>query len=472
VQVAPHRREVAGAVGLRLGGAAAIGAVALARADAGLVGALAPALRMHLGLSDGDIGLLASLAGVTGAVCALPGGILVDRRSRRVVLAAALVAWSLALGVAGLASGLAVLAVGRLVSGAFSGVARPAAVSVLGDTHPPWRRGRALARLDAAQSAGGAACYVVAAVAVAAGAWRAPFFVLAAAGVALAAGCRRLPGRVVPAGPPRSGGRAPGGGGRAPGGGGRAPGGGPAGLARILTIRTNLVVLAAESVGNFFFAGTASFAVLLATEHFGVPAATADALAPALAVAVICGILAGGRIGDRAAGGGLWSNSGVTGDGAGPPGAQPTRPLGRRGGKARGERRLVLAGAATVAGAALLAPAFLVRSLGGAAVFLLAGAALLGVSGPCVDAVRLDVVERSLRGRAEAARGILTLASTAAGPVVFAAVAGASGGLDRAFLVMLVPLAASGLLLLAARRTYAADVAAAGAAGVYGQEAA
>jgi len=78
-------------------------------------------------------------------------------------------------------------------------------------------------------------------------------------------------------------------------------------------------------------------------------------------------------------------------------------------------------------------------------------------------------VHPDIRGRAEAAKGLLTLGSTALGPIAFGLLATAftNGGrshamaLRDAFLVMLLPLAGGALVLLGARRSYAADAAAA-----------
>lgn len=421
-----HRRQsVAGAV--------LVGAVALARADAGLVGALAPELRRSLSLDDTQIGLLASLASVTGACSALPGGFLVDRRSRRAVLAAALLVWSLALGVAGLAAGFAVLAAGRLVSGATSSVARPGAVSVIGDGYGLDARTRALARLDATEAAGAAACYLAAAAAVAIGSWRLAFFGLAAAGLLLALGARHLPAARAGAGSADAAGSAS----------ASAGASGAAGVAvrsalTVLCIRTNLVALASDSVGNFFYAGATSFGVLMVTERYGLSTATVDAVAPAFGVALIAGILLGGRLGDHLAG------------------------------STRGARRLVVAAAGNAAAAAAMLPALLGTSILASAALLALAAGLLGVGRPCLDAVRVDVIPPTWRGRAEAARGLLTLASSAAGPLVFAALASSLGGraghgagLDHAFLIMLVPLAGAGLILLTALRTYERDAGAA-----------
>ena len=58
-----------------------------------------------------------------------------------------------------------------------------------------------------------------------------------------------------------------------------------------------------------------------------------------------------------------------------------------------------------------------------AGILLLVGASFLGGAGPCLDAVRLDIVGPSIRGRAEAAKGLLTWVSSALGPLTFGLVA-------------------------------------------------
>jgi MFS family permease len=394
-------------------------ALALARADSGLVGAVAPELRRALGLSDFRLGLLAASTSVAGAVCSLPAGWLVDNKSRRIVLGFGLIGWSVALGLAGLASGLVLFATCRIVSGCIASVARPGAVSLVSETCPSGRRARALAGLDAAQALGGALSFLVVALAVGVGDWRLAFLALGVAGLAAAGAALRLPRSRALDLPSAS---------------------CPLTTLHALRVRTNVVVIGAESVSNFFFAGAATFTVLFVSERFGFSTGIVDLLAPLVVVAVIAGILFGGRLADRAR-----RCEGGTG-------------------------RLRLAAGCQLVAAVAFVPALLTHSVCMAAAFLAFGAGLLGASAPCLDAVRVDVIPVGLRGRAEAARGLMTLASTALGPVTFGFLADALGGrngrgngVDHAFLVMLVPLAASGFLLLAARRSYARDAAAAGA---------
>jgi MFS family permease len=391
--------------------------VGLAKADAATVGVVAPALRDSLHLTDTQIGLTASLAAATGAICALPAGWLVDRRHRVTVLVVALVAWSLALGATGFAEGIVLLAAARMVSGGVSTVARPVAVSLTGDLYLPEVRGRALAALDAGQAIGTAICFLLGSLAVKVLDWRWLFWWLAAAGIGLAFVSGRLeePVPVRAEGPPIH-----------------------QVLWALLSIRTNRIVLASDSIGNFFFAGVASFSVLFFTTRYGMSNATVDALAPLVALGVIAGILTGGRLGDRFA-----------------------RQYG-------GSYRLALASACQLVAAGIFALGLLKGSIVAAGACLFGGATVLGGAGPCLDAVRVDIVEPSMRGRAEAARGLLMLGSSALGPITFGLVATAFGGrgdglaLRDAFLVMLVPLAAGALILLAGISTYRADAEAAG----------
>src|SRR5262249_51309176 len=160
-------------------------------------------------------------------------------------------------------------------------------------------------------------------------------------------------------------------------------------LRTLVRIRTNRVVLASDSVSNFFFAGVTSFSVLFITERYGLSTATVDALAPVIAVGVVIGILGGGRLGDH---------------------------LTRR---ADGGKRLAVASGCQLVATAIFAAALLPGSVVAAGLLLLLGASVLGGAGPCRDAVRLDIVHPDIRGRAEAAKGLLTLGSTALGPITF-----------------------------------------------------
>jgi len=405
--------------------------VGLAKADASVVGVVAPALKSDLNITTAELGLMASLSSGAAALCALPAGGLVDRRHRVVVAVVALIVWSAALGLAGFATGLALLTFGRVVGAGVATIARPVSVSLAGDIYDPGYRGRALAWLDAGQAIGTAFCFLLGALALHLLDWRWLFWWLAGLGVVLAVAARSLEDPV----PVRD----------------HGPSLGVV-LRLLLTIRTNVIVVIADSIGNFFFAGVASFAVLFISERYGMSTALVDALAPLVAIGVIGGILVGGRVGDRL-----------------------TRERG-------GSRRLVVAAACQLMATAIFALSLLSPSIVVGAVLLFCGATVLGGAGPCLDAVRVDIVAPGIRGRAEAARGLLTLFSAALGPLTFGLVATAFGrrtetttsssqlasglALRDAFLVMLIPLAIGALTLLLAIPSYAADAAAAGTPGL------
>jgi hypothetical protein len=94
------------------------------------------------------------------------------------------------------------------------------------------------------------------------------------------------------------------------------------------------------------------------------------------------------------------------------------------------------------------------------------GAFALAVPNPPLDAARLDVIHHALWGRAEAVRSVLRTVGEAGAPLLFGFLAdhllgGGTKGLEYTFLLMLLPLAAAGVLLLRARAPYIQDVASA-----------
>ncbi|WP_173097213.1 hypothetical protein [Actinomadura verrucosospora] len=123
---------------------------------------------------------------------------------------------------------------------------------------------------------------------------------------------------------------------------------------------------------------------------------------------------------------------------------------------------------AYTASALLFLPGLLTASPWIALPLFFLAAAALAAANPPLDAVRLDVVHFRLWGRAESIRTILRMIGEAIAPVLFGWLSGVfapgdhSGtGLDRVFLIALIPLLVNGLILLRARRTYAPDVASA-----------
>jgi len=201
----------------------------------------------------------------------------------------------------------------------------------------------------------------------------------------------------------------------------------------VLGIRTNVIVMIANSVGNFFFAGLTTFAVVFVVGQYHLSTAAADLGLPIVGVGALAGTLGGGRIGDA---------------------------LQRRGVATGG---LAVASVSYVVAAVVLVPATLTHSLMLALPLFFVGAAALTAPNPALDAVRLDVVAPRLRGRAEAVRTVLTTAAGALAPLLFGYLSahlagGGHRGLQLTFLVMLPALAANGLILLAARPSYPREV--------------
>jgi MFS family permease len=130
--------------------------------------------------------------------------------------------------------------------------------------------------------------------------------------------------------------------------------------------------------------------------------------------------------------------------------------------------RILVPGVAALATAALFVPALLTRSVMSALPYLTFAALALAAQNPPIDAARLDIMPPLLWGRAEGIRTFLRTFAQAAAPLLFGGLSdllgGGRSGLQWAFLVMLLPLTANGVVLLRALRTYPEDVATAAAA--------
>jgi MFS family permease len=220
----------------------------------------------------------------------------------------------------------------------------------------------------------------------------------------------------------------------------------------VLRVRTNVYIIVASSLGYLFLAGLRTFAVVFARGQFGVGQALATLILGLVGAGSLIGLLTAGRVADR---------------------------LIERG---RIDARIIVAGVSFIVAAALLVPALLSTSLVVAMPLFLLGFAAMSAPNPPLDAAQLDVVPSQLWGRAQGVRSALRNTLEAFGPLLFGVIAGlfipGSGrpeegaesaiipaqthGLLVAFLLMLIPLAAAGVVLLVGRRHYPVDVASAG----------
>jgi predicted MFS family arabinose efflux permease len=390
--------------------------VGLQSADAGTVGALVVPLTQSLHINNIQVGLLVTVSTGVGAVATLLAGPLADRTVRVRLLWIALLACSAAMALSAASPNYGCLLACRVGLGAGIAVSGPVVASLVGDYFRPSERGRIYGLVLAGEGTCTAIGLLVAGE-LGAVSWRLGFGWLAAVGlllgIAVAALLREpLRGSVENA-RRRSVWRD---------------------LRWVLSIRTNVVLIAASSFGYFFSTGLSTFGVALLCGRFHIGQSLATMLIAVLGVGALTGVLSTGRIADRLTNRGYLSG------------------------------RIVLGGAAFLAAAVFILPTLLADSLLLALTFaFLAGTALGGVNPP-LNAARLDIVDSRLWGTAEAVRSTLVSISTGVAPVAFGAVSTALGSTPSAladtFLIMLVmPIVAAVLLICVARRTYPRDVA-------------
>ena len=459
--------------------------LALSSADTSTLGAVAGDLQPALGISNTELGLLNSVTLLVGAVAVVPLGLMVDRLSRIPVLAASIFIWSVAMFLSGAAGSYSTLLVYRLALGAVAATAGPAIASLTGDYFAPEERGRVYGFILAGELAGSAVGFLISGSVAGLLSWRFAFWLLAIGGFALAWAIWRT----VPE--PRRGGRSW----LAPGslelvvGGTREGEGGeetvpereddlaqraamrrglepfddlvldrdparmslPNAVRYVLRVRTNINLIIASALGYFFLAGLQTFAVIFVRGHYDVGQTEATGILGLLVVGAVAGVLVSGRLAD------LLLRRGVV------------------------DARLRVPGVAYVAAAILILPALVGTSLTPWIWFSVAGAAALSAANPPLDAARLDIMPSGLWGRAESVRTFLRSLAQAVAPLLFGAIAdlvagvtpeqapignqpggvsaGTATGLQVAFLLMLIPVAAAGVVLHRGRATYGRDVA-------------
>jgi predicted MFS family arabinose efflux permease len=463
------------------------GVQALATADQGTVGAIAPQLEQALHISNSEIGVIAAVASLAGAVGTLPVGVLTDRLHRIGLLAGSIVLWSAAMVAGALAPSFLFLVLTRVALGAVTATSGPTVASLIGDFIPPGERAKIWGVILTGELLGAGIGVVGSGDLATALSWRYGFGWLAVPGLLLAWGIWRLLVEPARGGHSRlePGARDFVSSEEAEGAAGAGEKGREAPAAElvdeeqelaqqtvterheephaelvlqadpvdmpvwdavryVLRVRTNRILITASALGYVFFAGVQTFAVLLMRSRYGLGQSAASALLILVGLGALVGAVLGGRVADR---------------------------LLRRG---RVNARVIVGAVGYMAAAAIFVPGLaspvLVVSL---PLFALAAAALAAPN-PALNAARLDVMHPRLWGRAEGVRTVLQMLALAAGPLLFGVISGALGGphhstsggvvkhtsaLAYTFLIMLVPVAASGLILLRARGTYPRDVA-------------
>ncbi len=440
---------------------------ALSSADLGAIGAMALQLNKGLGIGETEIGLLLTASSLVGAIATLPFGWLVDRTNRTRILALTVVLWGVAMGLSAAATSYFELLLTRLALGAMIAVSVPAVASLVGDYFQPQRRGRIYGYILAGELVGIGFGYVVSGE-LALLSWRVGFLGLALPAFGVAWLVYRLPEPArggadwLEPGQERIGERRKAG-----------PTKGDQnndvldtrGLIHdlireahieprpylvddqnparqsllgaawyILRIPTNVVLVIASALGYYFFAGMQTFGVVFAHGWFGLAHSAAIGLVLLFGTGGLVGALVGGRLSDHL--------------------------LARR----HLSARITVTTLAYLGTAVFLLLFFATHRLLVAVPALLLAGLSLGAVNPPLDAARLDIMHPYLWGRAEAVRVALRQVGEALGPVLFGYVTehvfrGGPVGLQRTFLVMLVPLFISGGIAFLAFRTYPRDVA-------------
>jgi predicted MFS family arabinose efflux permease len=160
--------------------------------DRQILYAVFPPIQAELGLSDTQLGLLASAFMWVYLSTAPIFGLLADRRSRPRLMALGVGIWSVATAFSGVVRNQSQLLFGRAVVGLGEASYGAVAPAMLSDCFPPERRGRALAAFSMAIPVGSALGYLLGGIFERWFGWRAAFFVVAIPGLLLAWSVSRM----------------------------------------------------------------------------------------------------------------------------------------------------------------------------------------------------------------------------------------------------------------------------------------
>jgi predicted MFS family arabinose efflux permease len=450
--------------------------LAMSSADAATVGAAAAPLRAALHIDNTDIGLLVTVSSLVAAAASLPFGVLADRWRRTRTLGLTVATWGIAMLWSATASTFGRLLLARVVLGAVTAAAGPVVASLVGDYFEGAERGRVWSYILTGELLGAGVGFAVTGD-IAALSWRAAFVLLALPAFLLAWYVLKLPepvrgGRTPlrPDGATGSSPMDPSPLGEPPPAAGVAGDGADEGprqtdaqklaasrgvtpeadkvmpgpelasmglidaIRAVLRIRTNVILIIASACGYFFLAGLETFGAEFVKEQYRIDQALANLLLLVVGGGAVVGVLLAGSLSDA------WLRRGFL------------------------NARIAVAAVGAIGATVLFLPALSTRNAVAALPYLTLAALMLSAQNPPIDAARLDIVPALLWGRAEAVRTVLRSLAQSLAPVLFGLCSdrvfgGGRGGLQWTFTIMLVALAASGVILLRALRTYPQDVA-------------
>src|SRR3954465_6812299 len=154
------------------------GAMFLNYTDRGSLSIVAPSLKQQLGIGNAAMGLLLSAFFWSYAIAQPAAGWVAQRFAPRTVLAVATGLWSLATIACGLATGIAMLFVFRMLLGLAESVIFPTNARIFAEHAPEHQRGRCNSAMTVGQAAGPTAGTLIGAMVLIAYGWRAVFLVL------------------------------------------------------------------------------------------------------------------------------------------------------------------------------------------------------------------------------------------------------------------------------------------------------
>lgn len=451
-------------------------------ADKAAVSAVADGLEKQFHIGNVEIGLLLAGVSFVGAVFTLPVGLLADRINRRWMLLISIAVWTIAMVISGTATSFIYLLVVRLFLASVTATASPTVASLVGDFVPPQARSRIYGIVLSSELVGTGIGFFLAGEASSYLNWRWAFYLMAVPSIAafffiwrylpepsrsgqswIQVGQRDLPegasdddssnqesaaenaeepssetGKDSSAQPRQIIRRA-----------GIRPRQelvlheDPTGwslwraLHYMLRIPTYRLLIIASSLGYYFFAGARAFGMIYLIHHYGLPRTMVTALAGIIGIGALFGFFIGSRLSERLLSRGYAS------------------------------ARVVIPGGALLLAIILIGPAIWISNVYIGTALLTAGTAALAGANPPLDAARLDIVPARLWGRGEAGRMALRGLLEGGAPLLFGAMSewlgGDSNGLERTFLIMLIPVIVASSLAIPARRTYPRDVATADA---------
>jgi len=154
--------------------------------DRGIFGAVAEPIRKQWGLTDSQLGWLATAFTLLYAIVGLPMGRLSDTKRRSRLLAGGVAAWSVLTAASGFTWNFASMFAARLGVGVGEAVCAPAGNSLIGDLFPAAKRGWALSIFQLGLPAGFLVGGLVSGHVAAAYGWRWAFFVAGIPGLFVA----------------------------------------------------------------------------------------------------------------------------------------------------------------------------------------------------------------------------------------------------------------------------------------------